>query len=36
MASVKEIRDHIKSVRETLKITNAMYLICLLYTSRCV
>ncbi len=27
MASVKEIRDHIKSVRETLKITNAMYLI---------
>lgn len=27
MAGVKEIRDHIQSVDETLKITNAMYLI---------
>lgn len=27
MASMKEIRTHIKSVQETLKITNAMYLI---------
>ncbi len=27
MASIKEIRDHIKSVEQTLKITNAMYLI---------
>lgn len=27
MAGIKEIRDHIKSVEETLKITNAMYLI---------
>lgn len=27
MASIKEIRTHIKSVEETLKITNAMYLI---------
>lgn len=27
MASVKEVRDHIRSVDETLKITNAMYLI---------
>ncbi|MEA4891372.1 MAG: ATP synthase F1 subunit gamma [Peptococcaceae bacterium] len=27
MAEVKEIRDHIKSVQETLKITNAMYLL---------
>lgn len=27
MASIKEIRVHIKSVEETLKITNAMYLI---------
>ena len=27
MASGKEIRDHIKSVQQTLKITNAMYLI---------
>ena len=27
MAGMKEVRDHIKSVEETLKITNAMYLI---------
>ena len=27
MASIKEIRTHIKSVEQTLKITNAMYLI---------
>ena len=27
MAGIKEIRDHIKSVQQTLKITNAMYLI---------
>ena len=27
MASIKEIRNHIKSVEQTLKITNAMYLI---------
>ncbi|MGE4352460.1 MAG: ATP synthase F1 subunit gamma [Oscillospiraceae bacterium] len=27
MASIKEIRSHIKSVQQTLKITNAMYLI---------
>ena len=27
MAKGKEIRDHIKSVQQTLKITNAMYLI---------
>lgn len=27
MAGIKEVRDHIKSVEETLKITNAMYLI---------
>ena len=27
MAGMKEIRDHIKSVEQTLKITNAMYLI---------
>jgi F-type H+-transporting ATPase subunit gamma len=27
MAEIKEIREHIKSVGETLKITNAMYLI---------
>lgn len=27
MASIKEIRSHIKSVEQTLKITNAMYLI---------
>ena len=27
MAGMKEIRTHIKSVEETLKITNAMYLI---------
>lgn len=27
MAAIKEVRDHIKSVDETLKITNAMYLI---------
>ena len=27
MAGLKEVRDHIKSVEETLKITNAMYLI---------
>lgn len=27
MAAMKEVRDHIKSVEETLKITNAMYLI---------
>lgn len=27
MVAIKEVRDHIKSVQETLKITNAMYLI---------
>ena len=27
MASIKEIRTHIRSVEQTLKITNAMYLI---------
>ena len=27
MASMKEIRAHIRSVEQTLKITNAMYLI---------
>ncbi len=27
MASVKEIRDRMKSINDTLKITNAMYLI---------
>ena len=27
MTGIKEIRDHIKSVEQTLKITNAMYLI---------
>ena len=27
MASIKEIRTHIKSVEQTLKITNAMYMI---------
>ena len=27
MASIKEIRTHIKSVEQTLTITNAMYLI---------
>ena len=27
MASIKEIRTHIKSVEQTLKITNAMFLI---------
>ena len=27
MASMKEIRNHMKSVEQTLKITNAMYLI---------
>lgn len=27
MAGIKEVRDHIKSVEQTLKITNAMYLI---------
>ena len=27
MASAKEIRDHIRSVRDTRKITNAMYMI---------
>ena len=27
MASIKEIRSHIKSVKQTLKITNAMHLI---------
>lgn len=27
MAAMKEVREHIKSVEETLKITNAMYLI---------
>ncbi len=27
MTGIKEIRDHIKSVQQTLKITNAMYLI---------
>ena len=27
MAGMKEIRTHIKSVQQTLKITNAMYLI---------
>ena len=27
MAGIKDIRTHIKSVEQTLKITNAMYLI---------
>ena len=27
MTGIKEIRDHIRSVEQTLKITNAMYLI---------
>ena len=27
MASIKEIQDRMKSIRDTLKITNAMYMI---------
>ena len=33
MANAKEIQDRMKSINDTLKITNAMYMICLLYTS---
>ena len=33
MAGTKEIQSRIKSVQDTMKITNAMYMICLLYTS---
>ena len=33
MPSAKEIKSRIASIKDTQKITNAMYLICLLYTS---
>ena len=33
MANAREILSRMKSVQDTRKITNAMYLICLLYTS---
>ena len=48
MANIREIQTRINSVKDTMKITNAMYMIssskmkqakkklCLLYTSRCV
>ena len=33
MANIREIQTRINSVKDTMKITNAMYMICLLYTS---
>ena len=33
MANTKEIQKRMKSIQDTMKITSAMYMICLLYTS---
>ena len=33
MANAREIQSRMKSIKDTMKITNAMYMICLLYTS---